>query len=244
MTELNSSLRNSIRGKIFLNSTDRFGRSPLHLAIDQGLVDVASELVAYGANINVVTTMPFGHDRTPLIGAMFLKDSFQFVKFLVENKADVNQSDRKLKTPLHFAAELGQYMSAELLLQRDAKVNAQDSSGKTPLHVVFARRQIMPLMPFISLFQEYGADFNMLDNRGRSVMFHACRENLNFEYTEDDYDYDETKPETVYRKGGNPGLFRGDPVFSWAKRSNGVSGQQTWEFLHIGIGRPCKLRHH
>ncbi len=55
------------------------------------------------------------------------------VELLLFNKADVNVKGKYGKTPLHWAAYLGNKDVAALLLANKADVNAKDQDGKTPL---------------------------------------------------------------------------------------------------------------
>lgn len=57
---------------------------------------------------------------------------------LLNNGADVNETDNDRWTPLHYAAIFGKPEAASLLLDRDARINALDDEHKTPLYRALA----------------------------------------------------------------------------------------------------------
>jgi uncharacterized protein len=58
----------------------------------------------------------------------------EVVRHLIELGVDVNARDRRLWTPLHFAARTKNPAVVKLLLEAGADVNATDDEGITPLH--------------------------------------------------------------------------------------------------------------
>jgi ankyrin repeat protein len=54
---------------------------------------------------------------------------------LIIRNAKVNAKDKNGRTPLHWAALMGQYGVAKLLLAHGANANAKDTGGRTPLHM-------------------------------------------------------------------------------------------------------------
>jgi ankyrin repeat protein len=49
--------------------------------------------------------------------------------------ADVNQRDKLMRTPLHWASELGQIACAEVLMDYGADIAITECNGRTPLHL-------------------------------------------------------------------------------------------------------------
>lgn len=59
----------------------------------------------------------------------------EIINILVKNGCDVNAQDQDGKTPLHYASELGQDDTLEILLNNKANPDIQEKlMGKTPLH--------------------------------------------------------------------------------------------------------------
>jgi ankyrin repeat protein len=73
---------------------------------------------------------------------------------LLNRGADVNASDSRDRTPLHFAAFKRYAEIASLLLKHGADVNARDDAGDTPLH--YAARSGCPSL--VKLLLKYGGD--------------------------------------------------------------------------------------
>ncbi|KAK1327923.1 hypothetical protein QTO34_012344 [Cnephaeus nilssonii] len=61
-----------------------------------------------------------------------IDENFDMVKFLVENRADVNQQDNEGWTPLHAAASCGYLNIAEYFLSHGASVSIVNSEGEVP----------------------------------------------------------------------------------------------------------------
>uniref|UniRef100_A0A8C5SF01 Arf-GAP with coiled-coil, ANK repeat and PH domain-containing protein n=1 Tax=Laticauda laticaudata TaxID=8630 RepID=A0A8C5SF01_LATLA len=91
-----------------------------------------SDALAHGADVNWVNTAQ--ESRTPLLQAV-AANSLLACEFLLQNGANVNQSDNKGQGPLHHATILGHTGLACLFLKRGANMNAVDGEGKDPLGI-------------------------------------------------------------------------------------------------------------
>uniref|UniRef100_A0A670YXL6 Arf-GAP with coiled-coil, ANK repeat and PH domain-containing protein n=1 Tax=Pseudonaja textilis TaxID=8673 RepID=A0A670YXL6_PSETE len=91
-----------------------------------------SDALAHGADVNWVNTAQ--ESRTPLLQAV-AANSLLACEFLLQNGANVNQSDSKGQGPLHYATILGHTGLACLFLKRGANMNAVDGEGKDPLGI-------------------------------------------------------------------------------------------------------------
>jgi ankyrin repeat protein len=105
------------------------GQTPLHIAINQGNLELAKELISKGADINAVTN--FWH--TPLHYAVN-RGGFEIVKLLIENGAKINALSNFDYAPLHYAANQGKVKVAQFLIAKGAALNIQNTFGHTPLH--------------------------------------------------------------------------------------------------------------
>jgi ankyrin repeat protein len=81
------------------------------------------------------------------------------VKALIRQGADVNGATANGGTPLHYAAESGQYALTQLLLQQGADVHVRFRENWPPLHFAAKRGHV----DIAKLLIEYGAPVNMPD---------------------------------------------------------------------------------
>jgi ankyrin repeat protein len=119
----------------FVNDTDEYGYTPLHIESNGGSVDGLALLLAKGGNINAT-----GNDgRTPLYCSVMANRKDE-AEWLLEHGSRVNVQDDLGVTPLHLAVISRNEDMVELLLGRGASINAEDKKGGTPLY--WATKQI------------------------------------------------------------------------------------------------------
>ena len=112
---------------------DLWGRTPLHIAAEEGHKEIAELLIAAGADVNAKDSVGF----TPLHEAAFYGQN-EIAELLIAKGADVNakddsQSSHYVGTPLNCAAWEGHKEIAELLIAAGADVNAKAQADSTPL---------------------------------------------------------------------------------------------------------------
>ncbi|MEW5993067.1 MAG: ankyrin repeat domain-containing protein [Candidatus Zixiibacteriota bacterium] len=105
-------------------------RSALHVAVRDGNVSLAEELISSGANVNVVD----GNGATPLFSA----GSKDVAELLISQGSNVGHRDKEGRSALHMAAQDGRPGVAAKLIDRGADPNARDIFGNTPLHFAAA----------------------------------------------------------------------------------------------------------
>ncbi|KAK3118989.1 hypothetical protein QOZ80_9BG0711990 [Eleusine coracana subsp. coracana] len=91
--------------------------------------------------------------------------------YIIEHGADVNAMDNAGQTALHWAAVRGAISVADVLMGNGARVEAADMNGYRAVHVAAQYGQTSFLHHIIS---KYGADFDALDNDGRSPLHWAA----------------------------------------------------------------------
>ncbi|XP_028849834.1 arf-GAP with coiled-coil, ANK repeat and PH domain-containing protein 3-like isoform X4 [Denticeps clupeoides] len=93
---------------------------------------VMAEALAHGADVNAANDGDEG--KGPLIQAV-IGGSLIACEFLLQNAADVNQTDAKGRGPLHHATYLGHTGQVCLFLKRGATQNHGDEDGQDPLSI-------------------------------------------------------------------------------------------------------------
>ncbi|XP_011030252.1 PREDICTED: probable protein S-acyltransferase 23 [Populus euphratica] len=92
-------------------------------------------------------------------------------QYIIEHGGDVNQSDNVRQTALHWAAVRGSIAVADVLLQNGGRVEAADVNGYRAVHVAAQYGQT----GFLNhIGAKYGADFDAVDNEGRSPLHWAA----------------------------------------------------------------------
>jgi ankyrin repeat protein len=173
----------------------RIGWTALHSAANKGHKDVASLLIAKGADVNATDE----RDYTPLNIAA-LNGRKEVAELLIANRALLNPVDVKGLSPLHYAASAGNLEIAKMLIDKGAQVNAQSRDytqeagwvtvsgttvsarnvssrriieGRTPLHLA-ARNGHKEIA---ELLIAKGANVNMRDNYGSTALHWAAANN-------------------------------------------------------------------
>lgn len=99
------------------------------------------------------------------------KGSFELVKQLIEQKANVNTLNSREETPLLIAAHYGHDRVVARLLKLGADVNACDRNQKTALMISSALRNT----EIVSWLIAYGAALDMQDNNGNTALMLATQ---------------------------------------------------------------------
>ena len=102
--------------------------TPLHAAVRHGQLEMAKNLVASGARINIFNN----EGQTPLQCAVQHGDP-ETVKFLIDHGAFLNVAEKEQgSTELHMAVAQGYTDISDILMEHGADPNAEDNCGKTP----------------------------------------------------------------------------------------------------------------
>lgn len=100
---------------------------------------------------------------------MVKNNKIQEIEELLQTEFNVNFTDAKGNTPLHYAVENGSLNIVTLLLNKNASVNVRNGKGRTPLY--FAAQYDKPFVDthhcaILQLLLEKGADAYIADNNG------------------------------------------------------------------------------
>ncbi|MBN3275032.1 ACAP2 protein, partial [Polyodon spathula] len=114
---------------------------------------VMADALAHGADVNWVNAAE--ENSSPLIQAVSA-NSLVACEFLLQNGANVNQTDARGRGPIHHATTLGHTGLVCLVLKRGADQSARDGDGKDPLTIAIdnANADIVTLLRLAKMKEE------------------------------------------------------------------------------------------
>ncbi len=185
---------------ININFYDQDGNTPLHVAAEDGNIDIINLLIKNNADIHAVnhfcrTPLHYGVETDDIdIIRLFISNGanvnssnedfytpFQLaitrgyldnIDLLIENNADVKAVTVRGDTPLHLAAAVGYVDVMELLLKKNIDVNFKNKSGNTPLHIAVYRG----FNDIVNILIKNNADVNLKNDAGDTPLDCAVKE--------------------------------------------------------------------
>lgn len=161
----------SLLKKVNPNFKNQFGNSPLHLAIDFNLLEIADLLLKHGADIDYKNN---NLNETPLYlcvnkihkDQVDQEQSLSAAKFLLKNGANPNlKRTRTDLSLLHDAVIHKDYKLVKLLLENGAFVDeSKNTVNATPLC-------FPSTIEIVSLLISYGANVNHLQKNEKPLLF-------------------------------------------------------------------------
>jgi ankyrin repeat protein len=117
--------------------TDQNGNTPLHEAVKSGRLDIVRSILDH---MQDDMENLLNHDHASALSQAVVQDDPEIFRFLLERGAKVNYADG-IRSPLHWAAEMGRLPMFQALIQHGANVNSQDETNNIPLHRAFLGKQ-------------------------------------------------------------------------------------------------------
>ncbi|CAG9771001.1 unnamed protein product [Ceutorhynchus assimilis] len=167
-----------------LNSRNKNGHTPLHMACLADKPECVKALLIAGADVNKTATADGDFNEPGYVGN-FLQDhpntlyqndmknggtplhwanSRQVIEALIDVNCHINAENFEKKTALHVMVERNRLGCVVALLSRQAKVDLPDKDGNRPIHLA-AFHGHLPILQALIVF---GADLNILNNNGES----------------------------------------------------------------------------
>ncbi|KAM3849980.1 dynein axonemal heavy chain 12 [Diretmus argenteus] len=148
-----------------VNQPSLLGKTPLFLAVEEGLIENADFLLQHGAE-------PDCQDQdqdSPLVVAI-RSDRSDLVKLLLSQGSRVNQGIFHGRRPLHEASRLGRTMLVTLLLEAGAHPDPRSHYGLTPLALAAQGGHL----EVVDTLLKRGADVLSQAQDEASILFEAC----------------------------------------------------------------------
>ncbi|KAJ3325432.1 hypothetical protein HDV06_004291 [Boothiomyces sp. JEL0866] len=156
-----------------VNATTRIGMTPLHLAADQGRLEICQLLVRSNSEIDASTTID---GQTPLHKAAKLvhEQSVKTAELLLKHGANIHCRDHHGYTPLHLAVIHSNVDMCKLFFDWDAFPDILDVDGASPLHHAsfHGRKEICKLLV------EHGANIHLPDSLGYTPLDYTEKQDI------------------------------------------------------------------
>ena len=123
-------VRKLIENGCDIEAKQKFGLNPLQLAACYGKLNVVKVLIEMGADVDSLCGGKW--KQTALFDAVY-QENEEIIRFLIENKANVNAEDYCKETPLFKAVYRGFERIVKLLLENGADPNFSNDRKRTPL---------------------------------------------------------------------------------------------------------------
>jgi ankyrin repeat protein len=148
-----------------LNAVNNNGRTPLHLAVSRGHLEMAAWLIKKGADVNLREA---SFQLTPLHLAVW-GGHLETALMLLKNGADLQAREKDNETALYYVKN--NLPLAKLLVSRGLKVrDTKSSAGNTPFSIAIERGYIDVADYFLAM----GADALFTTENGMTALHLAC----------------------------------------------------------------------
>lgn len=164
-----AALRAGAKPNFFYHPEDH--KNALHVAAENGHVEVVDVLLEHGAVVNALTAKDHA---TALVLAATLHNP-AVVRRLIAAGADLTLANGYGNTALHESCFAGHLDTAQALLAAGAKINAVNHKGSTPLHMFCYGEPASAHPASMAVYLlDQGAAVNAADHRGATPLLVAC----------------------------------------------------------------------
>ncbi|MGI8961570.1 MAG: ankyrin repeat domain-containing protein [Bryobacteraceae bacterium] len=148
-----------------MNSAQRLP-APLIIAIEEGRLADAKNLITNGANVNAAIADGTTALMQAAEGSSYMPNNAPLVAMLLDNGSRVDAQDNRGRTALYRAAAEGKTEAMRLLLDRRANPNHESVDGSTPLFAAISFGRTAA----VHLLLASGADVELSDAQGTTPL--------------------------------------------------------------------------
>ncbi|MCG8372518.1 MAG: ankyrin repeat domain-containing protein [Balneolales bacterium] len=139
----------------------------MHDAIKRGDLEYIKNAINSGISINLTNSDNFGS----LLSLAVIHNKIKIVKFLIAQKANINQVDNSHSSPFIIAAARGHLDILKLLYENNADINLKCEYGRNAL--IWAAFSANSHQDIIKQLLKWGIDINSKDSDGNNALFWA-----------------------------------------------------------------------
>lgn len=141
----------------------------LHIAAENGYVDLTKILLLGGAKVDCVTQ----HNETPLFLAM-TNNKPDIVSLLLKAQANVDYRNAANDTALLRAADIGNVAIAKLLIAAKADMQAINKNHQTPLLVAISKKHLDMIKVLLNANEELDQLLNVFPQQRQKFLDYLC----------------------------------------------------------------------
>ncbi|WP_342263350.1 ankyrin repeat domain-containing protein [Spiroplasma endosymbiont of Clivina fossor] len=163
-------LKTDLKTDDFFSLNSNSDNNILYIFIIQNNFELAKLLIKLNPDKKIINSSDI-NNNTPLLLAIN-KDAIDFIKFLLENGADVNLQEKKVSMSIINAINNNNWEIINILFDHGANVNFQDPLvNNTYLHIAARNGQL----ELVKLLLERGANPNIQEKKGLTPLYFAAQ---------------------------------------------------------------------